>query len=68
MAGLAKTGAGHVRRPNTMDKRIAEEGWASDTELEDYLLSQDRRLDPPAVIDLKTLAAALSLPSRWVFP
>lgn len=56
------------RRSNTMDKRVAEEGWASDTELEDYLLSQDRRLDPPAVIDLKTLAAALNLPSRWVFP
>ena len=56
------------RRSNAMDKRIAEEGWASYAELEDYLLSQDRRLDPPAIIDLKTLAAAMNLLSRWVFP
>lgn len=56
------------RRANAMDERIATSGWASTVDLEDYLLSQDSRIDPPAVIDPRVLAKALGLPFRFAFP
>ncbi|TKV70371.1 C2H2-type zinc finger protein [Rhizobium sp. AU243] len=65
---LQKAAPAGSRRTNAMDERIAASGWASAVDLEDYLLSQDRRLDPPAVVDPKVLAEALGLPFRSVFP
>lgn len=56
---LRKPASAASLRPNAMDDRIAASGWASAIDLEDYLLSQDRRLDPPAVVDPKVLAEAL---------
>src|SRR5437868_11149537 len=65
---LQKPAPATSRRANAMDERIAESGWASAVDLEDYLLSQDRRLDPPAVVDPTAFAKALGLPFRSVFP
>lgn len=55
------------RSPTTLIRRIADTGWASSTDVEDLLLVLDRRSDPPAVIDVEKLAAALELPFRAVF-
>lgn len=65
---LQKPAAATSRRANAMDQRITTSGWASAIDIEDYLLSQDRRLDPPAVIDPTAFAKALGLPFRSVFP
>ena len=53
--------------PASLATRITETGWASTADIEDLLLMLDRRLDPPAVIDIEKFAAALDLPFRAVF-
>ncbi len=51
-----------------MEDRMVATGWVSDSEFEDFLLLQDRRLDPPIVVDLASLPQKLGIPRRAVFP
>lgn len=64
---LHKPAPSRLRQPNAIEERIATTGWATQADLEDLLLSQDRRLDPSKVVDPKAFAAALDLPFRGVF-
>lgn len=50
-----------------MEDRMVATGWVSDSEFEDFLLLQDRRLDPPIVVDLASLPQKLGIPRRAVF-
>ncbi|MCM5689772.1 C2H2-type zinc finger protein [Sinorhizobium meliloti] len=43
-------------------------GWVSDGEGEDFLLRQDRRLDPPVVMDPASFPSKLGIPHRTIFP
>lgn len=54
--------------PTGMEGRMVGTGWVSDTEVEDFLLIQDRRLDPLEVVNPATLAAKLGIPHRTIFP
>lgn len=53
--------------PRSVEDRMVESRWVSDTELEDILFALDRRLDPPAVIDAAELASKLGLSYRFVY-
>jgi hypothetical protein len=54
--------------PGAMEARMVASGWVSNSEVEDFLLRQDRRLDPPAVVDPVSFPLKLGIPHRTVFP